>query len=93
MGVAIWGHIICIELIFLLSAYFSMILVYPLSSTTNAIRPKEVPSQIEVAKSVLTSGVDDNMSALGGAMGKFDPTILERMATAAKELSKSGMTL
>ncbi len=39
---------------------------------------------------VLSSGVDENMKLPSGGIDKFDPTVLERMAVAARELAKSG---
>lgn len=38
----------------------------------------------------LSSGVDGSMKLPPGGLDKFDPTVLERIATAAKELSKNG---
>lgn len=48
------------------------------------------PSTVDMAKTVLESGVgNDDNAKLPTTLDKFDPTILERMAAAAKELSKS----
>jgi hypothetical protein len=44
---------------------------------------------VGAVEEVLKSGVNDSMDKID-SVGKFDPSILERMATAAKELSKSG---
>lgn len=38
----------------------------------------------------LSSGVDGSMKMPPGGLDKFDPSVLERIATAAKELSKNG---
>lgn len=39
---------------------------------------------------VLSSGIDEKMALPQGGLGTFDPSVLERIAKAAKELSQSG---
>ena len=39
---------------------------------------------------VLSSGIDEKMALPQGGLGTFDPSVLERIAKAAKELSQNG---
>lgn len=52
------------------------------------------PPPKDATLDVLSSGIDENMKLPASTtMDRFDPSVLERIASAAKELSKSGKTV